>query len=198
MSPSPMAATGSCSSSKRMCRWTGCSKVDPFETVQELADHVNLVHVDIFKSQDLVICLWEGCKAYNVPCQKKLWLAQHMRRHTNERPYKCIMNGCNQSFWNVDALSHHLQLHLLPSPQSSSKKSKKQIDTNSPIINVIPSRRSCGTPPAGSSHGTAVEFESAESSLKHLEVSIPDTTKFHHSSIVCPPQPIAVNGKDYG
>ena len=182
--------------SKNWCKWTGCT-VEPFATVQELVDHVKSLHVDPLLSQDLVMCLWEGCKVYNVPCQKKQWLGQHVRRHTNERPHKCIMNGCNQSFWSTDALNHHLQLHLLPSPSPSiSKKRKKDINT------------------AGSEHGSTAGKESHENGGTEDSIETTDETDctsgngdnvmksqahkhyLNARGSINPPRPLAINGKD--
>lgn len=114
-----MATTTRRKRSKRLsvqnvCRWSGCPAQAPFGTVAELVGHVEEEHLKPFEQQDFVVCLWEGCKVFNNPCPKKAWLPQHMRRHTNERPHKCIMNGCHHSFWSAEALNNHLQLHLKP------------------------------------------------------------------------------------
>ena len=112
---------------QNVCRWSGCTIRDPFPTVAELVGHVEEEHLKSFEHQDFVVCLWEGCKVFNNPCPKKAWLPQHMRRHTNERPHKCIMNGCHLSFWSAEALNNHLQLHLKPttSPVKVTKKKPK-------------------------------------------------------------------------
>ena len=180
-SPSPRPSSPHFSSSSRkpvgnrrnLCRWTGCLQDDPFNTVQELVDHVNTKHVDPFQSEELVLCLWEGCKAYNVPCQKKQWLKQHMRRHTNERPHKCIMNGCNQSFWSAELLSHHLQLHLLPSPSPSLSKRKKTTTTNS-----------------SETKSTLINEPIPGVQVSNGDTSIPS------SACLEPPQPLAINGNN--
>lgn len=203
------------SSSRNICQWTDCTCVDPFDTVQELADHVNQVHVESFQTQDLVLCLWKGCKVYNVPCQKKTWLTQHMRRHTNERPHKCIMNGCNQSFWNIDALNHHLQLHLMPSPQKSKKLRKKihekdcrdhsktastSADCGNSLKKSTKTMTGSDTRPNEGSHSIELSEDLRSVSVDAIETYGRESSSngSSSSSNMCSfvsPQPVAVNGR---
>ena len=40
-------------------------------------------HIAPFSDQDIVVCLWEGCKVYNVPSSSHEWLRRHVQReHT--------------------------------------------------------------------------------------------------------------------
>lgn len=169
-----------------LCKWMDCTLPGPYGTVQELADHVRTQHVENFNSQDIVLCLWEGCKVYNVPCQKKSWLPQHMRRHTNERPYKCIMNGCNQSFWSTQALNNHLQLHLLPSPLKAKKTSKRLLTSPSNEVNdqeAPPLKKSCATADGVSDNeSTLSESIKRKSNLKTFSFS-------------ASPSPVPMNGR---
>lgn len=107
--------------SKNDCRWLGCKSPGPFPTVDALVEHVEQRHLSQFNDTDFVACLWKGCKVFNRPFERKDWLPQHMRRHTNERPHKCFMNGCNMAFWSSHALQTHVQLHFKPSPMKSKK-----------------------------------------------------------------------------
>ncbi|XP_011409594.1 PREDICTED: zinc finger protein AEBP2-like [Amphimedon queenslandica] len=178
--------------SKNCCKWTGCT-AEPFETVQELVDHVKSLHVDPLLSQDFVMCLWEGCKVYNVPCQKKQWLGQHMRRHTKERPHKCIMNGCNQSFWSLDALHHHLQLHLLPSPSPSISKKKKK-DINTAGSEHTAGKESLKNGDGLCSIGTTDETDSASGNGDNAMKSQTHKHYLNARGSLNPPQPLAING----
>ena len=126
------------------CRWSGCKDPGPFVSVDVLVDHVHHRHLNQFNGEEFVVCLWQGCKVYNRPFEKKDWLPQHMRRHTNERPHKCFMNGCNMSFWNVHALQNHLQLHFRPSSVKQKKSVQKKRSSSIPpssslSVNVSPS-----------------------------------------------------------
>ena len=117
---------------KNECHWLGCTETGPFPTVDSLVEHVHRCHLAQFNEEEFVVCLWEGCKVFNRPFEKKDWLPQHMRRHTNERPHKCFMNGCNMSFWNVHALQNHLQLHFKPSSRKLKKSMRKKLHCSSP------------------------------------------------------------------
>lgn len=51
---------------------------------------------------------------------------------TQERPNKCLMNGCNMSFNSVDALQKHMLRHFEHSPNLSPPK-KSGISAASPV-----------------------------------------------------------------
>jgi hypothetical protein len=54
--------------------------------------------------QKLHQCPHVGCaKAFNRPAR----LAEHLRSHTNERPFKCAAAGCAKSFLRQAHLAHH-------------------------------------------------------------------------------------------
>ena len=188
------------STTKTICRWTQCDSPGPYGSVQELADHVRAQHIDCFKSHDIVMCLWEGCRVYNVPCQKKSWLPQHMRRHTNERPYKCIMNGCNQSFSSVQSLHNHLQLHLLPSPIK--KKSIKRTKSPPPLIKVgadeaPPAKKPCVlssermTSDNDSNQSETVRYSNGGRKKANLKIQLPTNPNL---SFCVSPSPLSMNG----
>lgn len=202
--PSSTNCNTTTSTAKNTCKWSGCTNSGPYETVQELADHVTNEHVELFNVLDFAYCLWEGCKVYNRIVQKKGWLSQHMRRHTNERPHKCLMNGCNQSFWNVETLNNHLQLHLEPSPPQKLKKSKKRLKSaNSHSFPLMNNSTNSLTPPPLKKfcNGTVSDDESSsQSDTKKkrplsLKVRIPLHSSIKFSSAPCTsPLPIPVNG----
>ncbi|KAI9839118.1 MAG: hypothetical protein M1819_003111 [Sarea resinae] len=51
-------------------------------------------------------CPYENCdRAFNRPAR----LAEHIRSHTNERPFKCNRDGCNKDFLREAHLSHHIK-----------------------------------------------------------------------------------------
>lgn len=190
---------------KNECQWTNCVDKGPYSTVQDLVDHVNDTHLSLFVTEEFVLCLWEGCKVYNIPCQNKSWLPQHMRRHTNERPHKCIMNGCNMSFWNPDSLQNHLQLHLAPSPPKVKKKSQKRTFMSSSHISDTLSG-SCNLPKKMCSNDLSTlsdDDSSSQSDFRKFErkrplclkVKIPLHSSIKFSSVpLTSPVPIPING----
>ena len=52
----------------------------------------------------VLICDYVGCKkSFNRPAK----LAQHIRSHTNTRPFACSVDGCEKTFLRQSHLSHH-------------------------------------------------------------------------------------------
>ncbi len=182
--------------SKTECRWSGCKDPGPFVSVETLVDHVHHSHLNQFNNEDFVVCLWQGCKVYNRPFEKKDWLPQHMRRHTNERPHKCFMNGCNVSFWNVHALQNHLQLHFR---QSAVKQKDKKPSHNS----ICPTSSSLSPSPKTTvSVNEEPDKSSGQSNSAHkkrhlpLNIHIPLHSKAKLSILdSCSHVPIPINGK---
>lgn len=87
------------------CRWSSCSV--KFDSIQELVDHVNNLHLSSPSSDN--ICFWEGCDRFNQPFHNRTSLNAHIRRHTGERPFIC--NQCQKSFSRSDALAKHVKSH---------------------------------------------------------------------------------------
>lgn len=134
------------------CKWSTCHQQDIiFATPDDLAEHVHSNHIALFCDEEVVVCLWEGCKVYNKPSSSYTWLQRHMQQvHTKERPFKCIMNGCNLSFQSTDALQRHLERHLDPAPMPVSKTLATNVYPKpSPFVTVtqdnllLPAKRQC-------------------------------------------------------
>ena len=190
----------SSSNCKTECRWLGCKDTTPFSSVDSLVVHVQDNHLVQFSESDFVVCLWQGCKVFNRPFEKKDWLPQHMRRHTNERPHKCFMNGCNTSFWSVHALQNHLQLHF----KRCAAKQKKTVHKTSnhsvspPHTSLLPltARVNDSESPALSEESESVSSDSRKKSTRH-KVHIPphnsnlNLTAIESSSRI----PVPINGE---
>lgn len=51
-------------------------------------------------------CPYDGCgKAFNRPVR----LEEHIRSHTNSRPFKCTHDGCDKDFLRQSHLAHHMK-----------------------------------------------------------------------------------------
>ncbi|GBB94867.1 hypothetical protein RclHR1_02430008 [Rhizophagus clarus] len=89
-----------------VCKWLyDHSKPQYFKTVEELRKHVAKHDVNFCnKSLSIYICPWEGCKkSYN----KDILLEEHLRKHIQQRPFKCPI--CSHTrFVTPVALSQHL------------------------------------------------------------------------------------------
>lgn len=54
-------------------------------------------------------CSYEGCgKSYTKPVR----LAEHIRSHTGERPFRCPQKGCGQSYLRETHLQAHMRSHV--------------------------------------------------------------------------------------
>lgn len=88
-----------------ICLWNGCGK--NFETTEKLGAHLNNVHIG--KKQSSYICEWRDCVRNHEPLPNRFAIVAHLRRHTGERPYKCVF--CTKSFSRSDALNKHTKVN---------------------------------------------------------------------------------------
>ena len=183
---------------KHVCKWSNCSNRGPFSRAEELTQHLEIEHFPTFDSEEFVLCLWEGCKVFNRPCNKKSWLSNHVKLHTKERPHKCLLNGCSMSFCSVEALQNHLQLHFQTKSMKAFKGLKQKgrnRDWRLPS-SLGPIRNSPGSSPGEGEDDNSPECgKKTEKKRLSLRVRIP-----LHSSISLSsppsvnPQPVPVNG----
>ncbi|KAF7663979.1 hypothetical protein LDENG_00192780 [Lucifuga dentata] len=102
------------------CCWDRCQEC--FNSSPDLAEHIRSVHVDGQRG-GVFVCLWKGCKVYNTPSTSQSWLQRHMLTHSGDKPFKCVVGGCNASFASQGGLARHVPSHF--SQQSSSKMSSQ-------------------------------------------------------------------------
>ncbi|XP_077196253.1 zinc finger protein AEBP2 isoform X2 [Paroedura picta] len=98
------------------CCWDQCHAC--FNSSPDLADHIRSIHVD-GQQGGVFVCLWKGCKVYNTPSTSQSWLQRHMLTHSGDKPFKCVVGGCNASFASQSGLARHVPTHF--SQQNSSK-----------------------------------------------------------------------------
>ncbi|XP_062246426.1 zinc finger protein aebp2-like isoform X1 [Platichthys flesus] len=102
------------------CCWDLCPQC--FNSSPDLAEHIRGIHVDGQRG-GMFLCLWKGCKVYNTPSTSQSWLQRHMLTHSGDKPFKCVVGGCNASFASQGGLARHVPSHF--SQQSSSKMSSQ-------------------------------------------------------------------------
>ncbi|XP_041652400.1 zinc finger protein AEBP2-like isoform X2 [Cheilinus undulatus] len=102
------------------CCWDLCPQC--FNSSPDLAEHIRGIHVDGQRG-GVFVCLWKGCKVYNTPSTSQSWLQRHMLTHSGDKPFKCVVGGCNVSFASQGGLARHVPSHF--SQQSSSKMSSQ-------------------------------------------------------------------------
>ncbi|XP_053271334.1 zinc finger protein AEBP2 isoform X1 [Pleuronectes platessa] len=102
------------------CCWDHCQLV--FTSSPDLAEHIRATHVDGQRG-GVFVCLWKGCKVYNTPSTSQSWLQRHMLTHSGDKPFKCVVGGCNATFASQGGLARHVPTHF--SSQGSSKLSNQ-------------------------------------------------------------------------
>ncbi|XP_021020609.1 zinc finger protein AEBP2 isoform X2 [Mus caroli] len=122
--PAMMNGQGSTTASSKHiaynCCWDQCQAC--FNSSPDLADHIRSIHVDGQRG-GVFVCLWKGCKVYNTPSTSQSWLQRHMLTHSGDKPFKCVVGGCNASFASQGGLARHVPTHF--SQQNSSKVSSQ-------------------------------------------------------------------------
>lgn len=200
-------------SAKHECKWNSCTNRGPFSRAEELSRHIEREHFPAFESQEFVLCLWEGCKVYNRPCNNKSWLSNHIKLHTKERPHKCLMNGCSMAFCSVEALQNHLQLHF--EPKSSAKALGKvkrrgrkrgwKLHRPPPLIHVDqdssppPPRKSVGSPSSGGPEEDRYYYSPECRKVERRRLSLRVRIPLHSSIKLSSPSsgshhPVPING----
>ncbi|EDO45177.1 predicted protein, partial [Nematostella vectensis] len=96
------------------CRWLGCDAV--YSEQDDLVRHIEKVHIDQRKADDLYICYWQDCSRQTKPFNARYKLVIHMRVHSGEKPNKCTHPGCNKAFSRLENLKIHMRSHTGEKP----------------------------------------------------------------------------------
>lgn len=83
--------------------YTGTSPL----TFIDLVVHINNIHV--VPRQKKFYCQWQGCARMGTPHTSAYALKAHMRSHTKEKPFFCVLPECDRSFTRSDALAKHMR-----------------------------------------------------------------------------------------
>ncbi|XP_016125774.1 zinc finger protein AEBP2 isoform X2 [Sinocyclocheilus grahami] len=131
------ASSSSTKGSSYPCCWDQCHML--FNNSPDLAEHIRGVHVDGQRG-GVFVCHWKGCKVYNTPSTSQSWLQRHMLSHSGDKPFKCVVGGCNATFASQGGLARHVPTHF--SSQNSSKlSSQTKVKEESPSKAGINKRR---------------------------------------------------------
>lgn len=72
------------------CKWLGCDVT--YSDRNDLVRHIEKVHIDQRKADDLYICYWDSCTRQTKPFNARYKLVIHMRVHSGEKPNKCTVS----------------------------------------------------------------------------------------------------------
>lgn len=75
----------------RDCTWDGCT-IGPLINVDELVTHLEEDHVEEAKKTKYT-CAWGDCKSRSKPHNSAYALRAHIRSHTKEKPFYCLLPG---------------------------------------------------------------------------------------------------------
>lgn len=96
------------------CKWVGCDGL--YSEQDDLVRHIEKVHIDQRKADDLYICYWKDCSRQRRAFNARYKLVIHMRVHSGEKPNKCTFPGCNKAFSRLENLKIHMRSHTGEKP----------------------------------------------------------------------------------
>ncbi|XP_029969130.1 zinc finger protein AEBP2 [Salarias fasciatus] len=134
--PGGPAAAGGAKPLSYTCCWDHCLLL--FPSSPDLAEHIRTTHVDGQRG-GVFVCLWKGCKVYNTPSTSQSWLQRHMLTHSGDKPFKCVVGGCNATFASQGGLARHVPTHF--SSQGSKLANQGRVKEESPSKAGLSKRR---------------------------------------------------------
>ncbi|XP_064595597.1 zinc finger protein jing-like [Liolophura sinensis] len=112
------------------CKWSKCgASLDP----ATLMDHIKQTHVESQTGNETFVCLWEKCKVYNKTSCSLSWLDRHILCHSGNKPFRCIVEGCDLRFPSQHTLERHVNNHFNTQPPPSARAVRSRDDTPTKI-----------------------------------------------------------------
>ncbi|GIY90851.1 zinc finger protein AEBP2, partial [Caerostris extrusa] len=113
--------SGCSSTDMKQCSWVHCNTC--LEGSTELVEHIRTHHVQVQKDKKKfrLPLGW----VYNRSSCSLSWLERHILKHGGNKPFKCIVDNCNQRFPTQSALQRHVNSHFDSHPNSHSGRPGK-------------------------------------------------------------------------
>ncbi|KAF2234945.1 hypothetical protein EV356DRAFT_523540 [Viridothelium virens] len=125
-----------------VCKWDGCDAGD-LKNMDNLVQHIHDSHIGAKRQR--YSCEWGDCARKGTAHASGYALRAHMRSHTREKPFYCLLPECDRSFTRSDALAKHMRtVHETEPPRPSD-----------PIPKHHPSHPSHSLPPGTTSTPTS-------------------------------------------
>ncbi|XP_050681583.1 zinc finger protein jing homolog isoform X2 [Leptidea sinapis] len=115
------------SDTSNVCQWENCKQ--EFSSDTNLLEHLQSVHVETQVGKENYVCLWEQCKVRGKPSCSRLWLERHTLSHGGNKPFKCIVDGCDRRFSTQILLERHVNNHFNETAPSSGSNRKSSEGT---------------------------------------------------------------------
>ncbi|OCF36270.1 hypothetical protein I316_02144 [Kwoniella heveanensis BCC8398] len=96
-----------------ICLWPGCPVEHVFPDSASLMDHLSEVHIP--KGKDSYACHWDGCgNGEGRVFKSRQKVLRHLQSHTGHKPFVCGV--CDQAFSEAAPLSAHMRRHAQQKP----------------------------------------------------------------------------------
>lgn len=115
------------------CLWVDCKAA--LSSDQSLLEHILSVHVRSSSGGQLYACQWRGCKVQGRKSSSRNWLERHVILHGEPKPFRCIVESCEQRFHSQPALQRHVNAHLKSGSHPSPVKAPTAVPPPAPKIN---------------------------------------------------------------
>ncbi|KAI9700190.1 MAG: hypothetical protein M1820_006858 [Bogoriella megaspora] len=100
-----------------ICKWEGCDAGD-LGNMDNLVNHIHEAHIGAKRAK--YSCEWGDCARKGTAHASGYALRAHMRSHTREKPFYCLLPECDRSFTRSDALAKHMRtVHETEPPRPS-------------------------------------------------------------------------------
>ncbi|KAF9368679.1 hypothetical protein CPC16_005127 [Podila verticillata] len=124
-------------------------------------------------------------------------LARHARKHTGEKPFQCVVDGCTRMFSRFDNMVQHTQTHTKGARRESSAgiASKIAIESRRKSESTSPSARTTGKASKAKRSSSGSEPKGRKTRVHSMPMLNFGSAKENPSSVTAPLSPITGSSK---